>query len=119
MNRLSCELRHNEETCHKYGLDPTTTTSLSIEKLQGVRLHTLDPEVFGSLDELKEASNSLLPPFKTVGACDESPLQGFDRKAKAKVYTSQTILHTKEITLMQRQSSHCGIREITQLSGAK
>lgn len=87
VNKLSCELRQNEATCAKYALDPTATTSLSIEKLQGVRLHPLDPEVFGSLDELKEASNSLLPPFKTVGASEDSVLQGFDKKARGKVYT--------------------------------
>ena len=56
-----------------------------------------DAEEFESLDSLKAASNSLLPPFKTVKVQNEPLLEGFGIKSTNKTYTqSQTIVVTSE-----------------------
>ena len=71
------------------------------------------PEIFDSLDSLKVASNSLLPPFKTVRLQNEPLLQGFAVKSANKSYTqSQTILVTKEINSKANGLLDCRIREI-------
>ena len=70
-------------------------------------------EIFDSLDSLKVASNTLMPPFKTkVAPKKEEILPKFPAKTTNKVYTqSQTILVSKALNEI-KEPSDCGIREI-------
>jgi len=82
---------------------PTATTSLSIDKVGEVRLiHASEPDYFGSLDELKEASNSLLPPFKTVGQVVEFSQQEVPLYRSKFVSSTKSVVLTKEYFSMQQ-----------------
>ena len=52
-----------------------------------IRVNADAPEIFDSLDSLKVASNTLLPPFKTVRVKNEPLLPKFKEKPANKVYT--------------------------------
>jgi hypothetical protein len=57
-------------------------------------------ECYESLDSLQLASNTLIPPFKSVRMQNEPLLEGFAISHANKTYTqSQTIVVTKELTV--------------------
>lgn len=82
----------------------TTTTAISASEKE---LREVESDVFESLDSLKLASNSLLPPFKTVGvSSDPIIFKGCSSSNKgtsgSKVYTqSQIIPVSKEMNIIK------------------
>ena len=68
--------------------------------------------MFDSLDSLKVASYSLLPPFKSVQVQNEPLMEKFPETPAEKLYSSsQTIIVTKERYVKERTSEY-GIREM-------
>jgi len=83
----------------------TATTAISASEKEP---REVESDVFESLDSLKLASNSLLPPFKTVGVSNDPIIfKGCSSSNKgtsdSKVYTqSQTFLVSKELNIIAR-----------------